>query len=156
MSLQLLISETLAFLVLSLLFFHIITGGFVGTSGYLETKTTELVTYDPPSVKEGPLLPERFYEHCSVIMDSTFYLIGGFETQSKILAIDVRTSEMTYKSELNHGRKRHACAQITGSNRKIIVSGGSDNNGDVKSTEIYDNLNDSWEIGKKRHLFHFW
>ena len=63
---------------------------------------------------------------------------------------------MTYKSELNHGRYWHACAQITGSNPKIIVSGGSDNNGDVKSTEIYDNLNDSWEIGKKGHLFYFW
>ena len=135
-------------MVLSLQF-YIITGGFVGTSGYSETKTTELVTYNPPSVKEGPLLPENFYEHCSVVMDSTVYLIGGFDTQSKILAIDIRTSEMTYKSELNHGRKRHACAQITGSNPKIIVSGGSNNNGDVKSTEIYDNLNDSWEIGKK-------
>ena len=142
-------------MVLSLQF-YIITGGFVGTSGYSETKTTELVMYHPASVKEGPLLPENFYEHCSVIMDSTVYLIGGFETQSKILAIDIRSSEMTYKSELNHGRKRHACAQITGLNPKIIVSGGSNNNGDVKSTEIYDNLNDSWEIGKKGHLFYFW
>ena len=55
---------------------------------------------------------------------------------------------MTYKSDLNYERYAHACAQITGSNPKIIVSGGSNNNGDVKSTEIYDNLNDSWEIGK--------
>ena len=80
-------------------------------------------------------------------MDSTVYLIGGFDTQSKILAIDIRTSEMTYKSELNHGRKRHACAQITGSNPKIIVSGG-DNGNVYKSTEIYNVVNDSWEIGE--------
>ena len=100
--------------------------------------------YHPASVKEGPLLPENFYEHCSVIMDSTVYLIGGFDTQSKILAIDIRTSEMTYKSELKHGRKRHACAKITGSNPKIIVSGGYNS----KSTEIYNIANDSWENGK--------
>ena len=97
-------------------------------------------------MKEGPLLPENFYEHCSVIMDHIVYLIGGFATQSKILAIDIRTSEMTYKSELNHGRKRHACAQIIGSNPKIVVSGGYGNG--YKTTEIYDIANDSWEIGK--------
>ena len=54
---------------------------------------------------------------------------------------------MTYKSELNHGRYYHACAQITGSNPKIIVSGGYDGNG-YKTTEIYNVVNDSWENGK--------
>ena len=137
-------SETLAFFVLSLLFF-IITGGLVGSGFY--TKTTEIITYDPPSVKEGPLLPEYFRGHCSVLLDEAVYLIGGVNTQSKVLAIDIRTSDMTYKSELNHGQDLHACAQITGSNPKIIVSGGSDGNG-YKSTEIYDIANDSWENGK--------
>ena len=82
-----------------------------------------------------------------MLLDEAVYLIGGGSTRSKVLAIDIRTSEMTYKSELKHGRFRHACAQITGSNPKIIVSGGYDGNG-LKSTEIYDIANDSWENGK--------
>ena len=139
-------SETWTFFVLSLLFF-IIPAGYVGSSGS-PTKTTEIITYDPPSVKEGPLLPEYFRYHCSVIVDNLVYLIGGFDTRSKVLAIDVRTSNMTYKSELNHGRYRHACAKITGSNPKIIVSGGYYNGNYFKSTEIYNIANDSWENGK--------
>ena len=100
-------------------------------------------------MKKGPKLPENFYRHCSVLLDEAVYLIGGGSTPSKVLAIDIRTSDMTYKSELNHGRDFHACAQITGSNPKIIVSGGYDRNGHpMKSTEIYNIINDSWEIGK--------
>ena len=98
-------------------------------------------------MKEGPSLPENFYWHCSVLLDEAVYLIGGGSTPSKVLAIDIRTSDMTYKSELNHGRYYHACAQITGSNPKIIVSGGVDDNG-YKTTETYDIANDSWENGK--------
>ena len=98
-------------------------------------------------MKEGPKLPEYFYGHCSVLLDEAVYLIGGRSTPSKVLAIDVRTSDMTYKSELNHGRYWHACAQITRSNPKIIVSGGIDDNG-YKTTEIYNVVNDSWENGK--------
>ena len=100
-------------------------------------------------MNEGPLLPENFYRHCSVLLDKAVYLIGGGSTPSKVLAIDVRTSDMTYKSELNHGRDFHACEKITGTNPKIIVSGGYDRNGHpMKSTEIYNIVNDSWEIGK--------
>ena len=98
-------------------------------------------------MKEGPLLPEAFYYHCSVITGDITYLIGGYDTRSKVLAIDIRTSDMTYKSELNHGRYYHACAEISGSNPKIVVSGGYDGSG-YKSTEIYDIANDSWEMGK--------
>ena len=98
-------------------------------------------------MKEGPLLPEYFRDHCSVLIGDFSYLIGGYGTRSKVLAIDIRTSDMTYKSELNHGRYYHACAQIIGSNPKIVVSGGFDDNG-YKTTEIYNVVNDSWEIGE--------
>ena len=122
--------------------------GYIGSSGLNSTKTTEVITYDPPLAKEGPLLLEEFYYHCSVLLDELVYLIGGWVTKSKVLAIDIRTSDMTYKSELNHGRYEHACVQIIGSNPKIVVSGGYDGNGYVKSTEIYNIANDSWENGK--------
>ena len=124
---------------------------WVFLGGYLPngpTKTTELVTTNPPTVSKGPQLPENFYWHCSVLVEDKVFLIGGVDTQNKLLMIDVRTSVMTYKSELNHGRYDHACAQITGTNGKnqIVVSGGVDGIND-KSTEIYNIDADSWEQG---------
>ena len=112
------------------------------------TKTTELVTTNPVTVSEGPLLPENFYGHCSVLVKDNLFLIGGDGTQNKLLMIDVRTSVMTYKSELNHARFDHACAQITRPNGKkqIVVSGGYDGI-DKKSTEIYDIDDDVWQEG---------
>ena len=112
------------------------------------TKTTELVTTNPVTVSEGPLLPENFYGHCSVLVKDNLFLIGGDGTQNKLLMIDVRTSVMTYKSELNHGRYWHACAEISGSNGQelVVVSGGY---GASKSTEIYDIDNDIWQEGNK-------
>ena len=104
-------------------------------------------------MKEGPPLTDEFRAHCSVRVGDIAYLIGGYWTLNKVLAIDVRSSEMTYKSELRHGRNMHACTIIPGSNPKIIVSGGY-NNGDVKSTEIYDIENDSWEIGEYTRTNH--
>ena len=118
--------------------------------GYLpggSTKTTELVTTNPPTVREGPQLPENFDSHCSVLVEDKIFLIGGGSTPNKLLMIDVRTSAMTYKSELNHGRYYHACAQITGLNGKkqIVVSGGY---GADNTTEIYDIDNNVWKKGK--------
>ena len=95
-------------------------------------------------MKRGPLLPENFYYHCSVLVDNIVYLIGGLDTQSKVLAIDIRTFGMTYKRNLNRKHARHSCALINGSDPKIIVSGGYDS----KLTDIYDIVKDSWEIGK--------
>ena len=115
------------------------------------TKTTELVTTNPPTARAGPELPENFYRHCSVLVEDYVFLIGGVTTQNKVLMIDLRTSVMTYKSELNHGRYDHACAQVTGLNGKkqIVVSGGYDVNFiESKSTEIYDIDNDIWQEGK--------
>ena len=125
---------------------------WVFLGGYLpggSTKTTELVTTNPPTVREGPQLPENFVSHCSVLVEDKVFLIGGLGTENKLLMIDLRTSAMTYKSELNHGRYYHACAQITGSNGKklIVVSGGYDGIND-KSSEIYHIDNDVWKEGK--------
>ena len=122
-----------------------ITGGNVGTKTGIYTKTTELVTIDPPSVQAGPQLPLKFVQHCSVLIDNVVYLIGGYLTSKKVLAIDVKTSQMTFKSELNNGRCFHACAIITEPKPKIVVVGGQFA---YKSTEIYDVEKNSWENGK--------
>ena len=119
------------------------------------TKTTELVTTNPATVRAGPLLPENFFYTCSVLVEDKVFLIGGIGTENKLLMIDVRTSAMTYKSELNHGCHLHACAQITGTNGKnqIVVSGGYVNQVESKSTEIYDIDNDVWQEGKNVSTF---
>ena len=112
--------------------------------------TTEIIAIDPPSVKEGPSLPEEFYGHCSVLVGNKVFLIGGTDTEKKVLAIDITTSVMTYKRELNVGHTiGHACAVLTGTDgkTKIIVAGG---NG--RTTEIYDIENDYWQLGKKSSL----
>ena len=128
-------------------------GGYLPNG--LLTKTTELVTTNPATVRAGPQLPENFYWHCSVLVEDKVFLIGGGSTRNKLLMIDVGTSAMTYKSELNHGRHLHACAQITGTNGKnqIVVSGGYVNQVESKSTEIYDIDNDVWQEGKNVSTF---
>ena len=121
---------------------------FVGGFSPIYTKTTELVTTNPPTAREGPLLPDYFYDFCAVLVQDKVFLIGGHVTENKLLVIDVKTSAMTYKSELNHGRYWHACAEISGSNgeEQVVVSGGY---GASKSTEIYDIDNDIWQEGNK-------
>ena len=101
-------------------------------------------------MSKGPDLPDNFYLHCSVLVEDYVFLIGGVTTRNKLLMIDVRTSVMTYKSELTHGRYYHACAQITGSNgnKHIIVSGGYVGSFVSKSTEIYNIETDIWQKGK--------
>ena len=83
-----------------------------------------------------------------MLVQDKVFLIGGHVTENKLLVIDVKTSAMTYKSELNHGRYWHACAEISGSNgeEQVVVSGGY---GASKSTEIYDIDNDIWQEGNK-------
>ena len=100
-------------------------------------------------VKDGPVLPDYFRRHCSVLVEDKIFLIGGVDTQNTLLTIDVRTSAMTYKNELNHGRFDHACVQIIGSNGKkqIVVSGGRDGT-KHGTTEIYEIEKDIWHQGK--------
>ena len=124
-------------------------GGYISDSGL--AKRTEIVTIDPPTLREGPLLPNYFVECCSVLVDDKVFLMGGSLTgNNDLLMIDVRTSEMVYKSELNQGHFAPACAQLTGSNGKkhIVVSGGYPSNV-AQSTEIYDVDLDIWQKGKK-------
>ena len=120
------------------------------------TKTTELVTINQPTVREGPELPGYFAYSCSVLVEGNVYLIGGIDTENMLilntlLMIDVRTSEMIYKRELDYYTFGHACAKITGLNgNKIVVSGGD---GVYLSTEIYDINNDIWQHGNIVSLF---
>ena len=107
---------------------------------------TELVTVNPPSVKQGPKLLEEFIFHCSVLVENQVYVIGGFgPAQTKVLMIDTTTSAMTYKSQIRNGRYAHSCARITGPDgvNQILVAGGFNGYNYLKSTEIYSIDEDS-------------
>ena len=129
--------------------FFVITGGLVPSSG--TPKTTELVGINPPSVKQGPPLPEDFARHCSVLVGDEAYLIGGSLTSKKVLAIDIRTSTMTYKSELLYERPfGPTCALIKGSNSKIVVIGGEDlNSPENLPIEVFNIGSSTWSKGKR-------
>ena len=119
-------------------------GGYI-ESGY-STRTTELVTIDPPSSTQGPNLIDGFREHCSVILDHTVYLIGGASTLNKVLAISIRNGSMDYVASLKTGRDNHACAPMLDPSGEtvIVVAGGYD----VQSTELYSIKEDTWKQGK--------
>ena len=126
-----------------------ILGGKVGPSS-ISTKTTELVTLHPPSVSEGPNLLDNFDRHCSVLVEDQVFLIGGLETEFKMLSIRLNDSSMSYKAELQQGRWSHACAKIVGHDSVplIVVSGGRiSKNSLTKTTEIYSTKHNSWKIG---------
>ena len=83
------------------------------------------------------MLPEHFTYHCAVLNDNVVYLIGGLSTKSKVLAIDIRTSSTTYKSELKQGHTFPACAKNTGSSQKIVITEGEYKGKKQKSTILH-------------------
>ena len=123
--------------------FNFILGGTIFQS-------TQLVTLDPPSAIDGPvILPEAFDEHCSVLVDDTVYLIGGYEPRDKVLAISIHDGSMNYLTPLNIGRYKHACGYFTNDQgeKVIVVSGGNDGSG-FMSTEMMVIGTNLWEEGK--------
>ena len=127
-----------------------ILGGKVGPSG-TSTKTTELVTLHPPLVSKGLTLPDNFARHCSVLVKDQLFLIGGVETESKVLSIKLSDLSMSYKSELEQGRWNLACAKMIGLNLVplIVVTGGRiGGNALTKTTEIYCTKHNAWKFGK--------
>ena len=109
------------------------------------------MTLHPPLVSKGPVLPDNFDRHCSVLVKDQVFLIGGVETQSKVLSISLNDSSMSYKSELQQGRWNLACAKMLGSNLVplIVVTGGRIGaNSLTKTTEIYCTKHNAWKFGK--------
>ena len=112
--------------------------------------STVLVTMDPPTAKEGVILPTSLYWHCSVLVDETVYLLGGYGNDQDILAVSIIDGSFIFKTNMIHGRYQHACASFTGSDGKvkIAVAGGSVSENQQSATDIYSIDNDSWSTGK--------
>ena len=109
------------------------------------------MTLHPPVVSKGPTLLDNFERHCSVLVNDQVFLIGGVETESKVLSMKLNDSNMSYKSELKQGRWNLACAKMNGSNMVpwIVVAGGRiRGNFLTKTTEIYCTKHNAWKFGK--------
>ena len=127
----------------------ILIGGVVPSGDFYEpTRTTEIVSFDTSSVKEGPMLPDLFYNHCSVSVGDTVYLIGGYETREKVLAISLADGSMNYMAPMQTYRGDHTCATMEGpdGDTLIVVAGGNDGTF-TKVTEIYSIATNSWKLG---------
>ena len=82
-----------------------------------------------------------FYAGCAIaISDEEIWLIGGTNTESRVLSFNTRKHEFKEVNtiQLNKGRRRHRCIHIPGST-KIVVSGGTNGSYNrLDSVEIID------------------
>jgi hypothetical protein len=133
-----------------------LTGGVIldGTA----TKSTEFVQLTGTS--PGPDLPLRVYGHCLVSLnDTTVLLIGG-------LLVNLTRSKATFFYDINHQtwtegpsliaeRSVHSCALFKSPQHShtdtVIVTGGSNGQSGLASTEILNLNSNSWTSGIPLH-----
>jgi hypothetical protein len=83
--------------------------------------------------------------HCTVqAKEDTIYIVGGLTESSpfsdETLTFNILTkTSSTMRVKLNRGRQLHSCAIMNGNH--IIVVGGRDARGALKSVETLDNRN---------------
>ena len=137
----------------------ILSGGYGGpVAGGLTS--IEMVSPDASAVKLSVELPKRLQLHCQVQWnDTTVMIIGGYDSSYSAATyfVDV-TSEMidTNGPTLNTARYLHSCGELlistdTGTDAYIVVTGGSNHNSVLKSTEILKKTNNNdqeWITGK--------
>jgi len=87
-------------------------------------------------------------QHCSVVLDNRdMYVIGGFlenePFSGKTLIFNLKTgNSYTIRSQMKAGRQLHSCAIID--SNKIIVAGGRNSKGLVKTVEVFYTSTSRW------------
>ena len=108
-----------------------------GHDGRQSLRSTELITINPPSTRYGPTLPKSLYAHCSVIVENTIFVIGGYSNgrgTKETLKIDIGTGKINNGPTMDFARRYHACTTYTnekGENNILVVG---HNFGDASST----------------------
>ena len=102
-------------------------------------------------------LMEPISRHCAVPLEDReeVFLIGGHigsdPFSDQCMRYDAKTGESTFlQTKLKRGGQLHSCATI-GSN-KIVVVGGRDSRGTMKSVEVYDLQRSKWTEPKNLEL----
>ena len=86
------------------------------------------------------MIPDGFWDGCVIAVKSEkeIWLIGGYETEKRILRFDVKNHTFRRLSiKLNVGRRGHRCDFIPGTN-KVMITGGLNGFDILDSTEILD------------------
>ena len=135
----------------------ILSGGYGSAGRYT---SIEMVSPDASGVKLSVNLPKGLQGHCQVQWDdTTVMIIGGFDGSYSTAThfVDVG-SEMIDSNgpTLNTARYLHSCGELlittdTGTDAYIVVTGGSNHNSVLKSTEILKKTNNNdqeWKRGK--------
>ena len=116
-------------------------GGHSKTYEYLPKGSTEWrlgTTEIPEGFKSGSAI---------LISDDEIWLIGGENTEKRILSFDVKNHVFSdLPITLNIGRELHRCEFIP-STKKIIITGGYNRDSKEYSTEIIDVENKSVRMG---------
>ena len=109
--------------------------------GGISNKTYEYLPKDSTKWLMGKTeIPGRgFYNGCAIAVKSgqEIWLIGGFETEKRILSFEVESHTFQVLSfQLNVGRRSHRCAFIPNTNKIMITDGY--HNSCLDSVEILD------------------
>ena len=138
----------------------VVAGGSSGTGQFLNT--IEVVTPSSGSKTLSTKLPSDTFGGCIVKWDhTTFAVIGGYggKRQSTTF-VDLITDTYSAGPKLNIGRSYLACHEMTFKGETfIVVTGGGDEDGKRKSTEVLSKSspNNQWQKGKDLpvdHLYH--
>jgi len=109
-----------------------------GGGKYIDTKlTSETLNHKTAEWQKGPDIPHIINYGCGVsISDTELLLIGGYGPSNAILMLNVANNTWPSVSiKLKYGRRDHRCIVF---NKKVIITGGTDNFANLYSTEIVD------------------
>ena len=117
--------------------------------GNQDPTTMEILENGSNNWVMGPKIPGKGLNWgCAVkVSPNEIFVIGGKNTEAKILKFNIDTEEWTTLSDLERPRKYHSCAKF---GEDVIVAGGMGNSDDrdfLSSTEII-----SVKTGKSREL----
>ena len=100
-------------------------------------------------------LTKTVSRHCAVSVKEDIYLIGGHigsdQFSDQVITLDTISNESKFlRSKLNKGRQFHSCAKINSKN--IIVVGGRNLKGSLKSVELLSLISWKWSEPKELEL----
>ena len=105
--------------------------------GSYSKTTSEFLPSGSTNWQNGPSIPAPglYYGGCAVKKnDFEIILIGGSDTQKRIIQLNIQTNKWITLGELQEGRIYHACAVI---DNTIVVTGGRNSNARaISSTEV--------------------
>ena len=116
--------------------------------------TTTEVLVDNDYFDYGIDLPEEFYKHCAVLVNSTHLIIAGglsdAEAKNSTYLLDIDSGSWDRTDDLIAARYWHSCGLV--GNDKVVAAGGYNGADYLASTEIFNLRTMEWSEGKCTRL----